>query len=53
MARGPDASQAVLRLPSAVIPEEYNYLLNPNHPDFNRLCLSEPKPFSFDPRLLS
>ncbi|MBL8866672.1 MAG: RES family NAD+ phosphorylase, partial [Planctomycetia bacterium] len=25
---------AVLRVPSAIVPNEFNYLLNPNHPDF-------------------
>jgi len=29
-----EQSSAVLRVPSIVVPDEYNYLLNPNHPDF-------------------
>jgi RES domain-containing protein len=40
-----------LRVPSAVIPIEYNVLLNPEHPDFNRIEIGEPEPFGFDPRL--
>lgn len=41
----------VLRVPSVLIPQEFNYLLNPNHPDFAQCTVSTPEPFSFDPRL--
>lgn len=40
-----------LRLPSVMVPGEFNYLLNPAHPDFKRVRLGKPQPFSFDPRL--
>ncbi len=40
-----------LRVPSAVVPGEFNYLLNPGHPDFAKVKLGKPEPFSFDPRL--
>ncbi|GDY19764.1 hypothetical protein LBMAG56_11090 [Verrucomicrobiota bacterium] len=43
---------AVLKLPSVIIPAEPNYLLNPAHPDFKKIVISKPEPFSFDPRLL-
>jgi RES domain-containing protein len=42
---------AVLAVPSAVIPQELNYLLNPLHPLFKRIHIGRPEPFSFDPRL--
>jgi RES domain-containing protein len=42
---------AVLAVPSAVIPREYNYILNPRHPDFARIRFSSPEPFYFDDRL--
>ena len=42
---------AALRVPSAVVPGEFNYLLNPAHPDFKRVKTGKPEPFSFDPRL--
>jgi RES domain-containing protein len=31
------ASSAVLSVPSVVVPEERNYILNPRHPDFKRI----------------
>ena len=43
---------AVLAVPSAVIPLENNYLLNPAHPQFSRVRIVGRTPFSFDARLL-
>jgi len=43
---------AILSVPSAIIPQERNYLLLPRHPDFRRLKVSRPRPFRLDPRLL-
>jgi RES domain-containing protein len=42
----------VLAVPSAIVPRETNYLLNPAHPDFRRLRIGRPEPFSLDPRML-
>jgi RES domain-containing protein len=42
---------SVLAVPSAVIPHELNYLLNPRHPHFKRIRVGRPEPFVFDPRL--
>lgn len=42
---------AVLRVPSVVIPEEANYLLNPRHPLYSRVSIGRPVPFEFDTRL--
>lgn len=42
---------AVLSVPSAVVPQERNYLLSPAHPQFAQLTVGEPEPFAFDPRL--
>ena len=44
-------SSAVLKVPSAVIPAEFNYLLNVDHPDFSQISINKVSPFSFDPRL--
>lgn len=43
---------AVLQVPSAVVPGEHNFLLNPHDADFGRLAISEPEPFAFDERLV-
>jgi RES domain-containing protein len=45
------ASSAVLKVPSAIVVLEYNYLLNPFHPDFKKIIIGPPTPFLFDPRL--
>jgi RES domain-containing protein len=45
------ARSPALRVPSAVILGEFNYLLNPRHPDFAQIRLGPPEPFSFDPRI--
>ena len=46
-----EARGVVIRVPSAVVPGEFNYLLNPQHPDFKLIKISTPEPFSFDPRM--
>ncbi len=46
------AGSPVLSVPSAVVPEEYNYLLNPNHKRFSEVQIGSPRPCSIDPRLL-
>jgi RES domain-containing protein len=40
-----------LAIPSAIVPEEMNYLLNPEHPAFAELKFGRPLPFVLDPRL--
>jgi RES domain-containing protein len=42
---------AVLLVPSALVPQERNYLLNPAHPEFRRIRIRRAEPFSFDPRM--
>ena len=44
---------AVLSVPSKIIPEERNYVLNVEHPHFRRIEFLPAKPFIFDPRLKS
>jgi RES domain-containing protein len=41
---------AALRVPSVVVPVEFNYLLNPRHSDFGRVRIGVAMPFPFDPR---
>jgi RES domain-containing protein len=42
---------AVLAVPSAVIPIEKNYLLNPAHPEMKSIKVGPPQRFRFDLRL--
>jgi RES domain-containing protein len=44
-------ASAVLSVPSAVVPGENNFLLNPRHRDFPKLRIGNALPFRFDPRL--
>jgi RES domain-containing protein len=43
----------VLELPSAVVPAENIFLLNPEHPAFGKIEIGSPLDFEFDPRLIS
>lgn len=45
-------SHLLLGVPSALVPEELNYLINPAHPDAGRVRVVGARPFSFDERLL-
>lgn len=42
---------AVLKVPSAVVPVEFNFLLSPIHPEFERIEIGQPATFPFDDRL--
>ena len=46
-------STAVLQVPSAVIPDEFNFLLNPQHADARRIGVVSSRDFAYDPRFLS
>ncbi|HEY2621122.1 MAG TPA: RES domain-containing protein [Acetobacteraceae bacterium] len=42
---------AVLRVPSALVPREQNFVINPGHPDASRIHPTGPVPLDWDPRL--
>ncbi|MRX68867.1 RES domain-containing protein [Flavobacterium resistens] len=42
---------AVLKVPSAVVPEEFNYLINPNHEDASKIKIINTKKMTFDSRI--
>jgi len=46
-----ESGTAVLKVPSAIIPRESNYLINPNHPDFIKISIESEEPFIFDDRI--
>ena len=41
----------LLQVPSAVVPEEFNMLINPAHPDMKSVTISKIEDFTFDKRL--
>ncbi len=45
------AKTAILAVPSALYPEETNFVLNPTHPDFLKIKVSSEMEFTFDPRM--
>jgi len=46
------SSSAILRVPSVIVPSEYNFLINPAHSDFKRITIGQPNALDLDPRLL-
>lgn len=40
-----------LAVPSVVVPQELNYLINPRHPDFSLVQIGSPEPLLVDSRL--
>lgn len=46
-----DEKSAVLKVPSAVVQGEFNYLLNPSHKDFKKIKVKLVEAFDFDERL--
>ncbi len=44
-------TSSVLRVPSAIVPSEHDFLLNPLQIDFAKIQIGEPQPFHFDRRL--
>ena len=45
------SGSVVLSVPSAVIPIERNFVINPANSDFDKLTIHPSEPFSFDPRM--
>jgi RES domain-containing protein len=37
-----DCKSAVLKVPSVIVPEEFNYLLNLSHPDIEKMTIDTP-----------
>lgn len=42
---------AILKVPSAIVPQEYNYLVNRDHPDFGHIEIGAPQEIAIDSRL--
>jgi len=41
----------MLKVPSTVVRQAFNYLINPVHPDFKKLSIGTPETVVFDPRI--
>lgn len=46
-------THAILKVPSAVIKEEHNFIINPSHLDFKKIKITQTVSFSTDKRLFS
>ena len=46
-----DHASAILRVPSVIVPEEENILINPAHPDAARISAVKVRRWLYDPRL--
>jgi RES domain-containing protein len=46
-----EAASAILKVPSAIVPAAWNYVLNVGHPHFGDILFGPSEPFRFDPRL--
>ena len=44
---------SVLKVPSALIPKEYNYVIHTLHPDYKQIKLLDIEEFYFDPRMIT
>ncbi len=47
------AQNLLLKVPSAIVEEEYNYLANPLHADFGKIKINRSRTFHFDERLFN
>jgi RES domain-containing protein len=45
-------AELAMKVPSAIVPEEANVVLNPRHPGYAQVVLSIVRPFAFDARVL-
>jgi RES domain-containing protein len=45
--------EAILLIPSAIVPVEDNVLINPRHPDAQKICAQTLRKWFFDPRFFS
>jgi RES domain-containing protein len=46
-----DIASVVLKVPTSVLPVEFNYLINVDHPEFLKVQLGKAQNFTFDERL--
>ena len=42
---------AILRVPSAIVPNSFNFILNPSHPEFKKIGTNKPDAFAWDEQM--
>lgn len=47
-----DRKHLMMKVPSTIVEQEFNYLLNPSHPDMKKVKIIKTSPFNFDERLI-
>lgn len=45
-----ESRSSILKVPSVLMPDGCNYLINIKHIDFNQIKIGKPQPLTFDPR---
>jgi len=48
-----ESQKWILQVPSAVIEEEHNYLVNPNHPNMTKMKINSSRSYKLDTRLIT
>ena len=48
-----NAECLAVQVPSVIVPQEFNVVLNPKHSGFSKIAWSQPRLFRFDPRLFT
>ena len=48
-----DSGSLLLRVPSAVVDDEFNLIINPSHAEMADVSIEDVRPYAFDERLLS
>lgn len=46
-----EKNAAVLKVPSSIVQQEFNYLINPNHPEAEKISVISATSFKFDSRM--
>lgn len=48
-----DTKHLVLQVPSAIVPGDFNFLINPTHSQFKEVVVDKVEPFEFDSRFVA
>ncbi|HZH36302.1 MAG TPA: RES family NAD+ phosphorylase, partial [Flavisolibacter sp.] len=48
-----ESTYLILAVPSAVVPGDFNFLINPAHPQMKEVTIAHVEPFEFDSRFVA